>query len=935
MKTTIHGLKWLIVGVAAVFAFAGEAGEFVLKSTLTAGFDWSLDSSYEGGSAPGTGDTIVVPSGMTATLSSSSASFGFVSARARVTPLGTFVIDVSDGTAAFNAAISLRGKANADIGAGTIQKTGAGTLQLTKRGLTETSFGMTTDYSFDVNFLVSNGRVELPQDLPNNATFYNFRHINLEANGVLKCPWSGVERKSISFRITGGLSGAGTLEAATETDAAETLVYYNSPGVPRQVFSGKLSGGMSFQIQDGSIDFTGTESSIAGTTYANGNISVNSTTDHTNVVGVASFNNPGSFGGVLYAGLGTDAYSHIRYLGEGETTSSGLGVRPTVNGWNILDGGPNGGLVINGSMTISSGDTTGRQTRFIFAGDNANRCEFNGVLQNRSLGADNSTYYVEKRGTGTWKLGGGWVPGAGGTRNNRGLYAICDGTLQYETIDEKGENCSLGRATETYEYKDGTLDPSYETTYAIRLGSTNAADVACDPKFQYVGESAATVTTRPIGIANKGTLLSGTAPIDWTGIAPVGKDNATLVLDGTDTSGANSVRGLTDNAAGGKLGIAKRGTGTWTLDGEASLSGRVSVEQGKLAFNADTSMSYGYYRLTIRETAKNATRFNGVEEKGDSNSKMFFLQRIGLFDSDGNWLCGDFTYKPDWTDLQPGEVSIQNPEVLYYYRPTPESSTIGPHVAELVTNLFWSADLYNSVNFMMADPIAYANTNAHLQIVMRLRDADVGKAVRFNMLYTAMTTSGYPWKTCPTAYTLEGSGSGKSWTLIDDRQLTTSEVSSSGNYWWVQDHKSYGVAKGGNSFVPSERKGKGWEIATARAAAVPHVAMLENAEVAVSSGASLQAIGGETAISRLVVDCMGGAGSFSGMTLASSGTLVLENAVDGNVIQVPISSANGLDVSPLSGWNVQVGDRVRSSRSVNVRNGVVYVVKSGAIFIVR
>ena len=638
---------------------------------------------------------------------------------------------------------------------------------------------------------------------------------------------------------------------------------------------------------------------------------------------------------MLYAGLGTDAYSHICYLGEGETTSSGLGVRSTVNGWNVLDGGPNGGLVINGSMTIVSGDNTGRQTRFIFAGDNATRCEFNGVLQNRGNVADNSTYYVEKRGTGTWKMGGGWVPGAGGIRNNRGLYAICDGTLQYETIDEKGENCALGRATETYEYKDGTLDSSYKTTYAIRLGSTNAADVACDPKFQYVGETAATVTTRPIGIATKGTLLSGTAPIDWTGIAPVGKDNATLILDGMDTSGANTVRGLTDNASGGKLGIIKRGTGTWTLDGEASLSGRVSVEQGKLAFNADTRMPYCYYRLTIRETAKNAPRFDGVEEKGDSSTKVFFVQRVGLFDVDGNWLCGDFTYNPDWTALQPGEVSIQNPESLYYYRPTPESASKGPHVAAVVTNLFWSADLYNSVMFTMADSITYANTNAHLQIVMRLHSADVGKAVRFNMLYTAMTTSGYPWKTCPTAYTLEGSRTGERWTVLDDRLLTTSDVSSSGNYWWVQDHEAYGSAKGGNSFVPSERKDKGWEIAAARAAAVPHVVMLDNAEVAVASGASLIAAGGETTISRLAVDCLGGAGTFSGIALANSGTLVLENAGNSDMIQVPISSANGLDVSPLSGWDVQIGDRVRPSRSVNVKDGVVYVVKSGTIFIVR
>ena len=917
----MHKLTKLAVAcVATALGLAANAAEFTLKSNLEPGFDWSLGSSYDGGNAPGTGDTIVVPSGMTATLSASdSTSFDFVSSRERVTPLGTFVVDVASGTATFDAAISLRGKANSAIGAGVFQKTGAGELQLTKYGLTEVEWGVTSEYSYDVNFLVSAGRVIMPQTLPDNNQIRNIvRNLDL-SSGTLKCPWSGVSGKSCTLWITGGLTGDGTLEAVSETTAAETSVYYNASG--HCTFSGKLTGGMSLQIQNGSIDFTGTESSIASTAK-NGNVNVRSFTDKTNIVGFASFNNPGSFGGTLYVGgFSSAAPSHIRYLGNGETTSCAIGVSGTRER-HILDGGSHGGLIMNGNISLTNPNNI-PQTRFVLSGDHATPCEFTGRILNEGGNLDGLTYYFEKRGTGTWKIDDN-TTGELKVRQNRGLWAICDGLLQYQSIAEAGNVCSLGLATDTYEHTDGSTNAAYATTYAIRIGSTNAADVACDPKFQYVGAANATVTTRPIGIARKGTLVSGTAAIDWTGVAPVGKDDATLILDGTDATGANTLRGVTDNAAGGKLSLTKRGEGTWTLDDEASLSGRVSVEDGTLAFNSDTSVPYKYYRLTLRETARNATRFDGKDEKSPSSqTTRIAIQRMGLFDEEGNWICSNLTYNADWTALQPGECAFQNPSALK-----------APANASNLYKWFLT-ESGNNYSFVVNSDITYANTNAHLQIVIRLRDADVGRATRFNLLYVERATDGYNWKTQPTAYTLEGSADGRRWTILDDRMLTTDDVDSALNYYWVQDHKAYNSAVGGGSFDPSERAGKGWEIATARAAAEPHVAMLDNAEIAVASNATIQAVGGNAIVNRIAVDCRNGAGTFSGITLAPTGTLALENVGDGYSVNV-FTPENGLDVTPLSGWDFTVDGTASDHYKLVVKDGVVKVKKiSGFTLIFR
>ena len=68
MKNTIHVGKLIASAVAVAFTLVLNAAEVALKSDLAPGFDWAQGESYVGGNVPGTGDTIVVPSGMTAML---------------------------------------------------------------------------------------------------------------------------------------------------------------------------------------------------------------------------------------------------------------------------------------------------------------------------------------------------------------------------------------------------------------------------------------------------------------------------------------------------------------------------------------------------------------------------------------------------------------------------------------------------------------------------------------------------------------------------------------------------------------------------------------------------------------------------------------------------------------------------------------------------
>ena len=58
------------------------------KSVHNVDFDWRASDSYVEGTKPGEKDTVVIPDGVTAKLSASSASFAFVNKLARITPAG-------------------------------------------------------------------------------------------------------------------------------------------------------------------------------------------------------------------------------------------------------------------------------------------------------------------------------------------------------------------------------------------------------------------------------------------------------------------------------------------------------------------------------------------------------------------------------------------------------------------------------------------------------------------------------------------------------------------------------------------------------------------------------------------------------------------------------------------------------------------------------
>ena len=66
-----------------------SSATFNLKQSIhNVDFDWEASGSYVEETKPGEKDTVVIPDGVTAKLSASSASFAFVNKLARITPAG-------------------------------------------------------------------------------------------------------------------------------------------------------------------------------------------------------------------------------------------------------------------------------------------------------------------------------------------------------------------------------------------------------------------------------------------------------------------------------------------------------------------------------------------------------------------------------------------------------------------------------------------------------------------------------------------------------------------------------------------------------------------------------------------------------------------------------------------------------------------------------
>ena len=428
---------------------------------------------------------------------------------------------------------------------GSIQvvKKGNGTLSLTsaKGGEWDDAQGRHQDLA--AIWKVEGGTLVFLQTATANAT-YMISSLEVAASGTAVLFGNGAKTQ-----LT-GLSGAGLVTNYTGT-AKVTLT-----GTNRSVFSGRIQGKIQLTVQN-ELWLTGLENTCTlsalqtyGTSYGAGTL------------GLASLGTTDG-GGASIGGTGELAVSsaaansgRILLLNEtSQTTDRALGVSGSETAPATIDAGAYGGYTFMGNWNIN----TKSMHRLELSGSNTVECVANNAICDYASGGTNYSFYLSKTGTGIWRLANAANPFSGG-------IAVENGTLRFDSLTEKGELCALGTATNLYEsytgVKDETAHPPVD--YAFKLGG--GADAAKEGVFAYTGSMDVKCSTRPAVVTGRARLLNASQnAFDFSGVKSIGDTPSVLTLDGAGSD--NVLRNVSDGVGAASLGIAKEGSGTWTLDG--------------------------------------------------------------------------------------------------------------------------------------------------------------------------------------------------------------------------------------------------------------------------------------------------------------------------------------------------------------------------------
>ena len=621
-------MKRIVMIMLALCASARVAfgTEYYLKSGVT---DLSAAASYTTGSAggadattpPGSSDEVWIPAG-TFAIAGDSASFTTLSGVQRVRPDDGAILEftIADNyTRTFESPINYNGGFNYGDEAnlrcyGKILKKGNGTLILAASGKTRSTSGYYQDYMTQIE--LREGTLKLPQYTDKDIYFGDIVMSNgttLVTCGNMNSPNDPI------FTYMRSFNGDGIVTNETGRTGGQTFTPYTRNAKVENVFRGRICFPAKLWLQ-GRLTHYGHDTGIAQ------QITVEHNHGHLNDgydYGVYSFEDVALFGPqdwIQLYGLG----GGLHYFGAVDATINKTMSLYTYNYPAFVDAGWHGGLTFSGSWTVNGTTSPATilnvQKWLVLTGSNEAPCKITGSFLDSNFGSTSDpldslrTIFTQKLGSGTWSFLG--------TRSHGGGFAIEEGTLQFEWIDEKGMFSSLGLST-NLTTACSVRDPEH-VDYAFALGSTSAS--APEAVFEYTGRIPATSTTRPLVLAGKGGSLSASnGRLTFGGIsARDANSSPTLTLTGTG-SVVNVAKDISDGAAGAKVNVTKDGTGTWALEGDQTFTGDITVKKGTLAIRAPVAAQYAdykWFRLSIAQL-------------GDGSSNTLQMRQISLFDKDG------------------------------------------------------------------------------------------------------------------------------------------------------------------------------------------------------------------------------------------------------------------------------------------------------------
>lgn len=857
-KVSVHGL--LAMSILSAGSVCAETLTWVKGST-----DLSSPASYSPARLPQKGDVLrVIDGGVTLTVDDGS--------------LATFSlfenVKLNEGSGK-ETVIVVNVSASAELGCwinkvdstaweptcGTFVKRGAGTLTL--RDTTESKSHYTA-------FKVEEGVLELPRSIQRYRHFY-CGDMTVDAGATLALPMAGNLRCQ-------RLIGAGVVS----NSVAGTQIQPEYIGADPGVFSGRFVGSMSYRANAHQY-LTGTETAIAGNARPFGY--------NGGYAGILGFVKLGMSGEPSSLGTGAeigfynlDGACCYRYLGAGETSDKRLCFRPQTNYVHpeTIDAGAMGGIVFTGAWMHDGGYNSCSQMRLVLTGSNTIPCRIRGKIVGCSQNGTNYSWYVTKRGTGTWSFESADASGL------RGPLAIEDGTVSFTTLNEKGENCSLGTSAELW--ADAYGPQTTPVDYAFLLGSDAAVGT-----MSHIGTNAAICTTRPIQVKGTGGRISADgAALKLGGFSAAGAGDTTLTLAGTNGAANNIAWSIADGA--GRVSVVKEGTNTWTLEGEQAFSGDLTVKEGTLVVRNASAQPHSWIRFVVKETAQTCPRYAGQVPGGYSGRVQF--AKMTLLDGDGQRHLVNAPLAADDRDIPPGSVGYGHD------RTRPKAGIPAEHVNGAFSDSRWAS-------LFWSDP-SPDRPESWLQCVFHLAEG-TPEITAFNFVMRWGTGSAY-WASTPTAFAIEGSSDGLHWTEL-----------------YAAD--AWNVPAGNDAWATGS---PGASIRFAKRAVSDTFDCLKNVgAVRVAAGATLRNEGADTEISNLCIDA-NDAGTIDGFTFAKDGMLSVTNLPYGDCAALPGKFENVKGLENLADWSLSIsGGRNSSAYTVAVKDGRVFINRRGLTVIMR
>ena len=950
-------MKKSLISTVAACALSAYGADFTFVPTA-ADADWTVASNYRdvngqpAVSVPGASDVVTIPAAsyeIDCSTAAGLANFNAISGFRRIFPTmgAKLVVTVPQDQSPLTlgcAVTASDGKTHAKNEYCEIVKKGSGELRLSSAGKYMISDAV-VDYFSD--FTVAEGVLKLSQGtVTGPATVGRVRYGNLSIsnNATLFTP-NGTRFLCQTLR------GEGTV---TNDCTGTTYSHFVEAPEP-SVFAGRLTGRTGSWWINGHLVLTGTNSTLLASMEPQGNNST-FTTGHQGYFSCVKLGyddkEPSSIGMMkvitLFAGAGFELVGT-----EKQETTKQINV---YNGQalvrnSFIDAGAFGGATFRGPI-VNNYDANQKPNvaSFVLMGSNTEECVIAGDATPDTSEWQNPLFFI-KRGTGTWRFADGAL--ASGT----GGLAIEEGTLRFDSIADIGTSCSLGLATALTSNYWGAVAQKLFVPYAHALGADGK-----DPTFEFVGSASSASHDRATVLKGAGGRLrsasANNSAVVMNGFSALGKGDRTLTLDGeTKADGIGNVAsGITDGE--GTVHVVKEGAGEWTLAGEQTFHGALTVKGGTLCVRQDSPDGvYTWFRLTFKKTLGNS---------------WLYLRAIGLFDDDGVRQNLFLNYKPwpdgfagypaaegkvgpcyhDYLRMEPGSVCYGN-SFLRKYQSDRELYTLfneyGSTVSGSTNGATYSVELYDDVAGKDGNRLFMNSTNSpnrFVQIVMRLTNG-THEVTHYDFEHYYNYNSGRSY--LPEYWDLEGSVDGITWDMLDEHHhldTTLLEATPTQADCWLSNESKF--ASDGNTYAKRNtntvnKAGKdwewGWKIRGHRDGSDVKPPVLQNAaSIAVLPGATLKLADGSQPVTlkRLAVDASatGGAGRIEGFALDASTTLFVTGAGVAADIELPLAFVNCTGLEDLGDWTVSVDGHV-GGRFVELRDGKLHLLKKGLMLIVR